>query len=413
MSAIALLFSVVALAAACNKTVTVYQRTSPRRVEVTKQASPPALVVHAVRLPSGAIAIRLKHATQMRLSRVLHHNAVAMIYDHGGSVYNEVVEMFVGILMAPLPGAFWGMGDRIDGQDTPTRKTVRHRRLLLALLDPTTSVFTNNIRTEPIVTEQIFSDPPIVRDYEIRLPAPSTPVTYRILDASKRELASGAGATDLHGELLATDSLETAVAVELTSGGKVMIVPIESRAARVAMTDAPPPPPARHVASTLINEGWSKVRKHRRKLPRVTLAADLVYPLVFAGPMLRAEVRIHPKVSASAIVSRFEPTYLTNLDNEVTGTNTSAGGQLRFYLRDFARGIHFGVEAMYGQVDIELGSGTREVTQYGAFAGYKYAFDFGFTVDIQVGAQHERDADGDNVLGGDQMFGHLDVGWSF
>jgi hypothetical protein len=401
----------VCVLAACKPTVTVYQRTSPRRVEVAKRASPPTLHVDATRKPSGEVAIHVKHSNLVALSRILHYNASAMIYGHSGNPIAEFGEMVFGVLMVVVLGGVWGMDDHLDGQNTATRKTERHRRILLALFDPTTSVFSSNVTTQPIVKKQVFSDPPIVREYEIRLPAANTQINYRLLDEAGREVERGSKTTDVHGEVLTT-AAANAIAVEVVAEGKTLVVPILARAVEPLMVA---PAPAAAPTKPLLNEGWTILRKRKRKIPHVFVSVDGA-PTLFSGIGASVEVRIMPKLSASALISRVVAGYVITDGSELEGTAIEGGGQLRYYpLGDFGRGLHVGLEGTKGTIDIALGSGTRNRTRIGVFGGYKYTTDVGFTTNFALGFRSESDDDamGGNLLQSTDLFGHLDVGWSF
>jgi hypothetical protein len=280
------------------------------------------------------------------------------------------------------------------------------------MFDPTTSVFSSNIRTEPIVKEQVFSDPPAVREYEIRLPAAGTRVDYRLLDDAGREVQRGSKTSDVHGEVLA-EAAETAIAVEVIAEGKTLVVPILATPAEPVAR----PAPQRVTAPTpaLINEGWTILRKQTRKLPHVFVALDGAATM-FSGVGASLEVRITSKLSAAALISRVVAGYNLTDGSELEGTAVEGGGQLRYYaLGDFGRGLHLGVEATRGTIDIELGSGTRNRTRFGGFAGYKYTTDVGFTANLALGFRSETDDDvmGGNLLQSTDLFGHLEVGWSF
>lgn len=99
-----------------------------------------------------------------------------------------------------------------------------------------------------------------------------------------------------------------------------------------------------------------------------------------------------------------------------------AGAQLRWYaLGSFRHGLQLGAELLYVHASGDLLLSDDEATASGAalgpFVGYKYAANFGLTVDVQAGAQYLAVA-GDDEMDEDADSGvipllNLNVGWSF
>ena len=438
----------------CSETLIVYHRTGPRRVEVQKRASPTSLLASAVHGAPGAVEVHVKRSSRVTLRRVLHYNATALVYGHSGNFLNEMGETFLGVMMLSMAGAFWDVGDRLDGPDTSTRKTVRKRRFFLALLDPTTSVFTNNMRTEPVVKEDVFQDPPVVREYEVRLPAAKTAIEYRVLDEGANELARGSATTDLHGEVVVEGLPDRAIAVEVTADRQTVVAPILARVTpapgdaggaeggsrglvripgeTVAGDPAPatqpvsPAPiavaaaaePTRVVraglAGRLANEAVADVAQ---PLPHVALTMDLA-SLMLNVPEYRfcADVRLFRWLSLTPMFAYQTFSYMSGFVVE-TQKSYDFGAQLRLYVvGNFRKGLYVGGEGDYTYVDVDPTPIHLREFKGGPFLGYKYTFDFGMTLNVSFGYRYEHidygADDPDPPLVEWDTFGHFDVGWS-
>jgi hypothetical protein len=404
----------------CGRTLTVYYRTSPRRVEVRKQVSPSSLFVLAVRTMSGEIDVHLKQASRVTLRRSLYYNSTAIIYDHSGSAGIKALEMLTGLMVALVPVMFWDFDAQIDGKDAIDRKVVRRRGMLLGLLDPTTSVFTIQKRVEPVVTEQIFRDRPVVREYEIRVPAPSTAVAFRVLDPASNELARGSVITDLYGELQIRGAFPRAVAVELsTEGAGAVVVPIQPI---TAVTDAAAVEPAAiprvRTSAVLANDGWAKRSQAGGFLPRLTWTFNIpnLIPNLSDGPTLFGEVRLGRKQSLGMLVGR--ESFSSDLPLDVRANRLDEiGGYARYYVTgQVGTGFHLGLEAVRGFSDIGSRTGRLSLVSYGLTFGYTYTFDWGFTFEV---ATSQRGLKLDDPVvprlldWGWRPTVHVSVGWSF
>jgi len=404
-----------------SPSLTVYYRTSLRRVEVSKQVSPSSLYALAVRAVPEEVDVHLKRVNRVTLRRILHYNSAAIIYDHSGSILNEVTEFGFGLLTLVLwpvlsrvmAAAIWSAKPEI--KYTPDIKAVRHGSYLRALFDPERSVFINNIRVEPLVRPQIFSDAPIVREYEIRFPASEVPVAFRILDEAGHALAQGSATTDPYGELQIRGALEHAVAVELSSDGSMFVVPIQSSATPVTAKPVEPVAMPRVRANTMLVNGWAK-RKTDRPLPRLTLMID-VWRLPTSHLTVFGEVRLHRKLSMGGLFQREPITYESPSGTRETQLN-EVGGYLRYYVRgNAATGIHLGLEHLRSLNEVAPGLGTLAPVSYGLSVGYKRTIACGRTFEIMLAQRYRTSAyspipiDPDTDMEKGDV--HLNVGWSF
>ena len=397
--------------------LTVYQRTSLRRVEVSKQVSPPSLYALAVRVAPEAVDVHLKRLNQVTLRRILHYNSAAIVYDHSHSFINEAGEIGLGLLVlmtSPwihrvVPAALWSASPKTKYM--PDIKLVRHRNYLVALLDPRRSVLANNVRVEPVVRPQIFSDAPIVREYEIRVPASEVDVAFRVLDEAGHALAQGSATSDPYGELQLRGALEHAVAVELSTGGIVIAVPIQSSA--TPETAAPVEPAA--MPSTRASAAPTNGRARGSASPRLTLMID-IWRLVSFHFTVFGEVRLHRKLSVGGLFQR-EPVIYESPSGIHETQRSELGGYLRYYVRgNVGTGIHVGLEYLHGLNDLAPGSGTLVPASYGLTVGYKRTLDCGRTVELALASR--RRSTGDSVVPQDRDNDgnadvHINVGWSF
>jgi len=401
----------------CGRTLTVYYRTSPRRVEVRKQVSPSSLFALAVRTSPGEIDVHLKQASRVTLRRSLYYNATAIVYDHSGNAGIEALEMLTGLMVAAFPVMFWDVQSQVDGQDTIDRKVVRRRNMLLGLLDPTTSVLANQTRVEPVVTEQIFRDRPVVREYEIRVPAPSTAIAFRVLDPASNELARGSVMTDPYGELQIRGAFPRAVAVELsTEGAGAVVVPIQPT---TAVTDAAAVEsaaiPRMRTSAVLTNDGWARRSQAGGLLPHLTWTLDILN-LSSGGPTLFGELRLGRKQSLGVLVGRESFSSDLPLDARASRLD-EIGGYVRYYLTGHVgTGLHLGLEVVRGFSDIGSGTGRLSLISCGLTFGYKYTLDWGFTFELVTSQRWLKLGDpvAPRLLDWDwKPTSHASVGWSF
>lgn len=395
----------------CGPTVTVYYRTSPRRVEISKQVSPLSLYALAIRSAPNVVEVHLKRTNRVTIRRVLHYNSAASIYEHSRDVFNEASELFYGLCSIIFP-ITWGAQFFPAEQDTPEKRVVRHRGVLLAYFDPTTSAFKGNTHVEPVVKQQIFSDAPFTREYEIRSPAPEVSVAFRVLDEARNELARGSATTDSYGELQIRGALKRAIAIELSMGGDVIVVPIQSSVTPLAAAPIEPAAmPHALVGAELANDGWAK-RNRGTSLPRVTLMLDVAqlpsFNLNFSG-----EIRLHRRMSVSGLVWRESVS-----DDRFFGTTVARfleiGGSLRFYVKgNVGAGIHLGLEWLSG---LSSTPGRQDLTSYGLRLGYKCTSHWGITFELATSLRYLKINDPltlQSLVSRWRQPVHINLGWSF
>ncbi|HIA03453.1 MAG TPA: hypothetical protein EYN66_16360 [Myxococcales bacterium] len=159
--------------------------------------------------------------------------------------------------------------------------------------------------------------------------------------------------------------------------------------------------------------------------------AVTVSPIHLVLPMgeLTAEIALPHDLSVAVILGFGQVTVkstniLTKAENNQQFTVIEAGAQLRYcVLGDFDHGMQVGAEFLYLQVDGEVGSvtGGANGLSIGPFVGYKIAWDFGLTLDIQAGASFlavDASASDGNVSASTESSAiaplvNLNLGWSF
>jgi len=385
--------------------LTVYYRTSPRRVEVSKQASLSSLFALAMQVNPGAVEVHLKRASRVTLYRVLHYNSAAFVHDQSGSTFDKAFEILAGVFIVTFGN--WDFGARVDGQDTPERKVVRRRGFLFTLLNPMTSASANP-RIEPIVKEQIFSNPPITREYEIRLPAAEVVVAFRVLDETRHALASGLATTNPYGELRIQGALKNAVAIELSMDGTVIIAPIQASTKPASTTPIEPAAmPHALVSTTLANDGWASETKNDKLLPRVTLTLDLAH-LLSSNVTLFGEVRLYRKISVGGLVGRESISEALSPGAHSTRINI-IGGYMRYYLTHMGTGAYMEFEGLRGFGDSVPGTDTPEFVGYGGTLGYKHIVYWGLTLELGISLQLLSSITAKIP----EPVGHINLGWSF
>jgi hypothetical protein len=262
------------------------------------------------------------------------------------------------------------------------------------------------------VKQQIFSDTPIAREYAIHLPASEVVVLFRVLDEAEREIARGSATTNPYGELQIRGALERAVAVELSAGGSVIIVPIQSNNAPVA---APPVEraamPHALARAKRADDKWVKWNKDS-PLPRFTLMFDS-WRVFSSGFSIFGEVPLDRKLSIGVLVGLESLSSLSNpLAHEMVN---EIGGSWRFYvIGHVGEGLHLGWEGLRGFSSIVPGSNTVDIFSLGLTLGYKRIIHSGRTIDLAISRRYEMidDSMGPRVHGW-QWRPQINIGWSF
>jgi hypothetical protein len=217
---------VLAMVVSCSgPTLTVHSRTSPLRVDVTKQASRPELRFAAHALESGDVELVAKNVTDVRLTRVVHYGAMSTEYARGSS-WVKLGEIPLGLFIFAFPPVWTMASDMRMGKNTSTTRYEGHGLLPLILLNPRRTAFHFHINIDLNARTDVFVDPPVVRDFRMSLPSPALTVAYRALDESERAIASGTATTDEFGRVVIS-TVSGAIALEIISEGTTTIVPIE------------------------------------------------------------------------------------------------------------------------------------------------------------------------------------------
>jgi hypothetical protein len=217
---------VLAMIVACSGPIlTIHRRTSPLRVDVTKQASRPELRFAAHAVESDSVELVAKHVTDVRLTRVVHYGASSMGLTRG-STWVKLFEIPFGLITIVLPPTWLMASDMRLGKNTETTRYESHGLLPLIMLNPRQSAFFFHVNIDLNARTDVFVDPPVVRDFRMSLPAPGLTVTYRALDEGERLIASGTATMDEFGRI-AIAGIRGAIALEVTGDGTTTIVPIE------------------------------------------------------------------------------------------------------------------------------------------------------------------------------------------
>jgi len=216
------LFVVLATAVGCGPALTIYHKTSPRRVAVKKQSTAPALTARAHRRGADGLAIKLKRSRVVRLERVVHYNAAEVQYHSSRNPFFELADMTFGWWMVIMPP----FDPPYVGEDTKTTKIRWNVPPAIAGVNPFQSWMGNRVVTKAISNKEMFRDRAVVREYAIHLPVPGRKIRYRILNASRQVVGRGQGVTDLHGSVTATNVGKDAVAVQVMYGRTTLLTPI-------------------------------------------------------------------------------------------------------------------------------------------------------------------------------------------
>jgi hypothetical protein len=214
---------VLVAVAGCGPIGTIHERTAPRRIEVTKQAAPTRLVIAARLANDDSIELVAKHATELRITRVVHYGA-ASFEIRRSTPFIKLVEMPIGLAILVMAGPLAWQAP-YQTRDTRTHRTEWHTNMGFALVSPFQSVLQTRIRANPAADAAVFRDPAMVRGYEVRLPVPNLVASYRLLDESERVIATGTVTTDAFGRARIPDP-GGAVAVEISAGATTTIVPV-------------------------------------------------------------------------------------------------------------------------------------------------------------------------------------------
>ncbi len=217
-----LLLLAVSVVGCGGPTLSVYRRSSPRSIDVKKEASAPVVLFLARRTEAGVV-IAAKRASEVKLTRQVHHNASAFHYVHDGNVFLEFLELVTSPAVVVFP-AFWE--PLYSGDDGPDRKTEYHVSMPVAAINPRQSMRNFDIEQELIADVDLFIDPPTVRKYVVRLPIEGLTVSFRLLDEGGQAVGTGRIVTDIHGRILVLDPTGLAVAAEVEADGKKTIIPV-------------------------------------------------------------------------------------------------------------------------------------------------------------------------------------------
>ncbi len=183
-------------------------------------------------------------------------------------------------------------------------------------------------------------------------------------------------------------------------------------------------------AGTAFADGVGSVATAKKQTHLMSITFS---PLHLLLPMVEitGEFKAHDKMGVALVGGYGSATTHSDLTGDVTFNVWEAGAQFRYYLLgDFDNGMQLGAEAMYIGVsndNIQTSSGTfsgsGQGLALGPFIGYKFAADFGFTFDGQLGIEGEGiGASAKHVQSGasESKSGvnwgpllNLNIGWSF
>jgi opacity protein-like surface antigen len=171
-------------------------------------------------------------------------------------------------------------------------------------------------------------------------------------------------------------------------------------------------------------EGSAEAKPEDRSVYLSFSPLHLVMPIV----EVTAEAKVHRKIGLAGILG------YGRVSQETAGQTYrfsayEVGGQFVSYpIGHFDHGMQLGMEALYVHVNLDEGPNQRlDVTgignglAVGPFIGYKLATQFGFSFNVQAGAQYmavvaNASADGTNASEADSRvipLLNLNLGWSF
>lgn len=211
--------------AACGPVFTIYTKTSPQRVTVAKQATAPEVVLSGRFVGPGTVELAAKHASDVRVTRVVHYGA-ASFEGRRANPLIEIVEIPFGLLFLLIPPV-WESPSVFH--DTEGNKFAQNTNWLAAMISPFQTILVFSVRATPGSNADIFVAPPATREFHVNLPAPGIEVRYKALDDSEHALASGTATMDSFGRATVSE-VAGAIAFEVTVGGKTTVIPVEPEA---------------------------------------------------------------------------------------------------------------------------------------------------------------------------------------
>ena len=162
------------------------------------------------------------------------------------------------------------------------------------------------------------------------------------------------------------------------------------------------------------NEDNVTIKQPRTKTKQTLFKTTItISPIHLAMPVveLMGEFALSPKVSVAVV---------GGLGTYEGFSVSEFGGQLNLYATgNFDKGMQVGLEILYASVSgsIENVSGVGNGLSIGPFIGYKGAFDFGLSIDIQLGVAFmtvQAEASGSTASAkATAPLLNLNVGWSF
>jgi hypothetical protein len=209
--------------AACGPTLTIHERAAPRRVDVKKQATEPRVELTARSLGGDSIELVAKRTSEIKLTRVVHYAATTIKRKRSNPLL-ELIEIPVGLfLLIGGPGA-WETPYRIP--ETRTTKPYTQANWIVGFLSPGQTLLSYRTEIDASSEAEVFADDPVVRQFQVRLPAPGLPGPYRVLDEAERPIASGNATTDAFGRVT-IEKVPGAIAVEVWQAGQPVVLAIE------------------------------------------------------------------------------------------------------------------------------------------------------------------------------------------
>jgi hypothetical protein len=147
----------------------------------------------------------------------------------------------------------------------------------------------------------------------------------------------------------------------------------------------------------------------------ISISPILLFSPIFQGIF---EYKIMDKLGVAGILGFGD---ITDPDTDITASIFEIGGQANYYVwGDFRKGLHVGTQLLYlyAWFDDDSISITGNGLSLGGYLGYKYSFDFGLALLIQLGYQGvvaNAEADtGEEASGSDSgVLFNLNMGWTF
>ncbi len=179
-----------------------YERGLPKRVEVTKQASPAQLRFVAERTGDGSLEIAALSTRDVKLQRRIVYNTIESRYEQGNPLW-ELFEVPFGVLALPImaiavPAGYFSLPESTTHKRNRMRDSIG---LIFGWVNPFQGIVGGHGIFDPNTDREVFFSQPRATRFRVSLPRPSLAITYRIGPVGGGEGLKGQGRTDSFGRV--------------------------------------------------------------------------------------------------------------------------------------------------------------------------------------------------------------------